>query len=400
MVKRCKNGEIFFSTQKSSCKRGGMEEDVPICQKRLSTKNNVTQPLLELIHPFFPSIGAINFMAVAGASPFRDRTSEFVSLSNTLRRIGGNAVTPPQSQSSDASAVTPDRSEFNKKASKIGPRIQQTSHKIDRLANLTKRSSIFDDRSKENEELSALIKNDITALNMAISDLETIQNVEIADGNYSGDRVVHLTAVCDDLKNRLMGVTKQFQAVLTTRKKNIKAHENRKQIFSTAVSRENPLKQPLNSVTEPPPWLSSSDSSGGNLQSSVSVGNGAQVGNQLRRRMATDISPSPYMEASMLQQVVPRQESISESRTVALQNVESTISELGGIFTHLATMVAEQGEHAIRIDDNMDESLANVEGASNALLKYLNRISSNRWLMIKIFLVLILFLIIFMFVVL
>ncbi|KAL0359190.1 UNVERIFIED_CONTAM: syntaxin [Sesamum angustifolium] len=94
--------------------------------------------------------------------------------------------------------------------------------------------------------------------------------------------------------------------------------------------------------------------------------------------MGTDGTPSPQMEASMLQQVVPQQESISRGRTVALQNVESTISELSGIFTHLATMVAHQGELAIRIDDNMDESLANVEGASNALLKYLNRISSNR----------------------
>lgn len=64
--------------------------------------------------------------------------------------------------------------------------------------------------------------------------------------------------------------------------------------------------------------------------------------------MATDTNPSPQMEAAMLQQVVPRQESISQSRSVALQNVESTISELGGIFTHLATMVAQQGELAIR----------------------------------------------------
>ncbi|KAK4436530.1 syntaxin [Sesamum alatum] len=328
----------------------------------------------------------------AAAATFRDRTSEFVSLSNTLRRVGGNALPPPQPQSNDPISVSPDRSEFNKKASRIGLHIHQTSQKIDRLSSLTKRSSIFDDRSKENEELTALIKNDITGLNVAISDLQTLQNMEIADGNYSGDRVVHLTTVCDDLKNRLMNVTKHFQDVLTTRTKNIKAHENRKQLFSTVVSRENPLKEPPNTVTEPPPW---SSSAGRNLQSSVSPGNGVQIGNQLRRRLGTDGNPSPQMEASMLQQVVPQQESISRSRTVALQNVESTISELSGIFTHLATMVAHQGELAIRIDDNMDESLANVEGASNALLKYLNRISSNRWLMIKLFLVLILFMVIF-----
>lgn len=64
--------------------------------------------------------------------------------------------------------------------------------------------------------------------------------------------------------------------------------------------------------------------------------------------MATDTNPPPQVEATMLQQVVPWQENIYESRTVALQNVESTISELSGIFTHLATMVAQQGELAIR----------------------------------------------------
>ncbi|XVF83947.1 hypothetical protein PTKIN_Ptkin16aG0535400 [Pterospermum kingtungense] len=101
------------------------------------------------------------------------------------------------------------------------------------------------------------------------------------------------------------------------------------------------------------------------------------------------------MEMSMLQQVVPRQEHYSQSRAVALQNVESTISELSGIFTHLATMVAQQGELAIRIDEDMDQSLANVEGARNALLRHLNQISSNRWLLIKIFAAIIFFLVIF-----
>lgn len=61
-----------------------------------------------------------------------------------------------------------------------------------------------------------------------------------------------------------------------------------------------------------------------------------------------DNPPSQQMEMSMLQQVVPRQENYAQSRAVALHNVESTISELSGIFTHLATMVAQQGELAIR----------------------------------------------------
>ncbi|KAK2983226.1 hypothetical protein RJ640_023346 [Escallonia rubra] len=263
------------------------------------------------------------------------------------------------------------------------------------FAKVAKRSSIFDDPLKEIQELTALINNDISTLNLAVSDLQTLKNLEIADGIHSEDRVVHSTAVFDDLNRKLMGTAKEFHDVLNTRTENIKAHEQRKQIFSTNMSRENPLRQHVKTVTEPPPWSSSSNSSE-SLQPSESSGSGVQS-NQLRRRLAPDNSPSHHMEVSMLQQVVPRQESYSQSRAFALQNVESTISELGGIFTHLATMVAQQGELAIRIDDNMEESLANVEGARSALLRHLNQISSNRSLLIKIFAILIFFLIVFIF---
>jgi syntaxin 5 len=86
-----------------------------------------------------------------------------------------------------------------------------------------------------------------------------------------------------------------------------------------------------------------------------------------------------------------------QGRAEALHTVESTIHELSSIFTQLATMVSQQGEIAIRIDQNMEDTLANVEGAQSQLARYLNSISSNRWLMMKIFFVLIAFLMIFLF---
>ena len=48
-----------------------------------------------------------------------------------------------------------------------------------------------------------------------------------------------------------------------------------------------------------------------------------------------------------------------------------------------------------RIDDNVDEALTNVEAAHSELLKYFKGITSNRWLMVKIFIVVIVFFIIF-----
>lgn len=76
---------------------------------------------------------------------------------------------------------------------------------------------MFDDPTIQIQQLTALIKDDITSLNMALQDLQTLQNLEMADGGYSEDRAVHSTTVCDDLKNKLMGTAKQFQDVLTTR---------------------------------------------------------------------------------------------------------------------------------------------------------------------------------------
>ncbi|CAN6443022.1 unnamed protein product [Victoria cruziana] len=330
-------------------------------------------------------------MASAGISSYRDRTSEFLSLSGSLRRTedrpGASTVDPLPGKPGSSPSASTRRSVFNKKASRVGLGIQETSQKIARLAKLAKSSSMFNDPALEIQELTALIKIDIDALNLAVSELQALQNFEASDRDLSKDSIVHSTTICDDLKNRLMGTTKQFKDVLTARTENLKAHESRRQIFSANTSR---LTQQISTVAEPPPWSSS-------LQQSTLSSGVVSNGSQLRRRLGSDVAPSHGMEVQMLQQTVPRQDNYMQSRAVALQSVESTISELGSIFTQLATMVAQQGELAIRIDDNMEETLSNVEGARGALSRHLNRVSSNRWLMIKIFAVLIFFMLVFVF---
>lgn len=48
-----------------------------------------------------------------------------------------------------------------------------------------------------------------------------------------------------------------------------------------------------------------------------------------------------------------------------------------------------------RIDTNVSETQMNVEAAHTELLKYFKGITSNRWLMIKVFMVVLVFFIIF-----
>lgn len=78
-----------------------------------------------------------------------------------------------------------------------------------------------------------------------------------------------------------------------------------------------------------------------------------------------------------------------------MQSIESTIVELGGIFQQLAMMVKEQEEVVQRIDANVEDAEMNVEAAHTELLKYFRSVTSNRWLMIKVFALLIFFFVIF-----
>ncbi|KAF3662547.1 Syntaxin-32 [Capsicum annuum] len=333
---------------------------------------------------------------VASAS-IRDRTQEFQSIADRLKKSFSSVHNGPISSSATNTGSRSEeqrntiamQSEFNRRASKIGFGIHQTSQKLAKLAKLAKRTSVFDDPTTEIQDLTAVIKQDITALNSAVVDLQLHSNARNESGN--SDTTSHSTTVVDDLKNRLMTATKEFKEVLTMRTENMKVHENRRQIFSSSATKEasNPFmrQRPLasrNSAStsaSPPPWANDSASS-----------------SQLFPRKQGDGDTQPLLqEQQQQQQIVPLQDSYMQSRAEALQNVESTIHELGSIFNQLATLVSQQGEVAIRIDENMDDTLANVEGAQGALLKYLNSISSNRWLMIKIFFVLIFFLMIFLF---
>lgn len=80
---------------------------------------------------------------------------------------------------------------------------------------MAKRTSVFDDPTMEIQELTAVIKQEITALNSAVVDLQLVCNSR--NEGVSSDTTSHSTTVVDDLKNRLMSTTKEFKEVLTMR---------------------------------------------------------------------------------------------------------------------------------------------------------------------------------------
>lgn len=102
--------------------------------------------------------------------------------------------------------------------------------------------------------------------------------------------------------------------------------------------------------------------------------------------LALDMGQAPQGDQYMQMQMMEGgSDTYMQQRSTAIESIESTISELGQIFGQLAHMVAEQRDTVQRIDSDVYDVADNVSGAQRELLKYYASVSSNRWLMLKIF---------------
>ncbi|KAH0907859.1 hypothetical protein HID58_039686, partial [Brassica napus] len=99
----------------------------------------------------------------------------------------------------------------------------------------------------------------------------------------------------------------------------------------------------------------------------------------------TQITPLPQMEMSMLQESVPTQENYSQNRAVAPSQCR--------INNNRAQLNINASSY-----DGHSTGRTSYQGARSALLQHLTGTSSSKWLMIKIFAVIIhQFLIVFLF---
>ena len=115
----------------------------------------------------------------------QDRTTEFRSiLTQAQRKQASTKVGQRQSLLTDAQKREANRdaagskrsarSEFARKAAEIGRGITGTMGKLERLAQLAKRKTLFDDRPVEIAELTYVIKQDLASLTSQISSLQTL----------------------------------------------------------------------------------------------------------------------------------------------------------------------------------------------------------------------------------
>lgn len=234
------------------------------------------------------------------------------------------------------------------------------------MAAVAKRRTLFDDRPVEINELTFVIKQDLSSLNQQIGALQTLSKQQHPKADQEGE---HNKNVVYLLQGKLTDVSVNFKDVLEARTKNIQASRSRTENFISSVSQH---AQP------------SLQQSGSPLYGTPNRASPAPGSDTL------SLNPVGEQQLLMMEEAQPSNTYIQQ-RGEAIEAIEKTIGELGSIFGQLATMVSEQSDMIQRIDANTEDVVDNVEGAQRELLKYWSRVSSNRWLIAKMFGVLMIF---------
>lgn len=322
-------------------------------------------------------------MTLIMATSIQDRTPEFRSILTQAQKRLQQSKTGPRPTPEDNKVSQRQRhSEFARTAAGIGKGISQTVGKLQRLAELARRKTLFDDKPVEIGELTFVIKQDLAALNQNIGALSGISKQQRSASGKAGDQEgLHNDTVVTLLQGKLAEVGLNFKEVLEVRTKNIQASRSRQDNFVSSVStagQTNPLLRP--GRTDSPLYNNPSRTPQPNRQDQDLL----------------SLDPPSSSAASALnrgqgeQQLLLLEEGQNsnvyiQQRGEAIDTIERTINELGGIFGQLAQMVSEQSDMIQRIDANTDDVVDNVDGAQRELMKYWGRVQGNRWLVAKMF---------------
>ncbi|KAI0375252.1 t-SNARE [Pilatotrama ljubarskyi] len=338
--------------------------------------------------------------------PVQDRTNEFRACVESIRnRSSLPSRGAEQKQRLLQTKAGGSTSEFTRMASAIGKDISSTTVKLGKLAQLAKRKTLFDDRPVEISELTYIIKQDIANINKQIAQLQAyvkerkVQSAKSPEGKQLEE---HNHNVVMLLQSKLADTSMTFKDVLEIRTQNMKESKDRTEQFmhstSAAASQAPPSSLLYGNTQRQDPMGDGSTLTASRFDTK---GKGRAPSRNNGDILALDLGAAEegaapqHGDAFMQMQLVEQQDSYIQSRSTAIESIESTIAELGQIFTQLAQMVAEQRETVQRIDADTVDIASNVSGAQRELLKYYASISSNRWLMLKVFGVLIVFFLIF-----
>lgn len=295
-----------------------------------------------------------------GSRDAKDRTSEFFAAVKRARATLPKKPRPkPPSKADVVKKATDKHAKVIQAAGEISGKLNQTTQRLEELAKLARDTSIFNDPREQIQRLTFEIKGEIDKLN---SDLQTLQEYvlhNIKSQQHSGRQANN---VVKQLKLQLCKTTLHFKDVLQVSSFSMRKQMDRRGRYQSQNNSRRSRRKRL-SYYNP------------NDQDDEKAPLIEEIGGSTNTQMQALETKDVYYDL----------------RNEAVQNIEKTIAQLGDMYTQLADIVSIQEEQVLRIDGNVTTTLTNVQLGNEQLENYWKNISGNRWLIIKVFMVLIFF---------
>jgi syntaxin 5 len=212
---------------------------------------------------------------------------------------------------------------------------------------VVRQNNMFNDPAQAINELAALVKKDITDINMQLDNLQEYTNSKRATYG-SRQAATHSDAIVSLMKSNLMATTRGFKDILEVRQENMKLQQSRRARYGKTAS--SALGKPL-AFKAPPPLTSANGSSNSFGQPPLSGDGLRSLGgsNALPRPdgvFGDDSSAEiqPLISTMTQEQVVAEQQNYTEARAEAVTQIESHIVDIGQLFGRLSTLIHEQGD--------------------------------------------------------
>ena len=245
------------------------------------------------------------------------------------------------------------------KCNRLLIQIKEIENNISQLSSLSKKSSSFNNSHFKISNATMNIKKSLIEIENQIEELKT-KELKNNSKNINNFSKILMEKSLEILNSRVSDLTLNFQKLLKLQAEQIKKIEKRKSNLS------------------------------------ISSQNKKNINNSYNEYATTDFSSNNnnYDEDDVLlevdnQQIYKNKESqYYQNRLNEVQAIEKTMSEIAGMMNRLSQMTYEHSFLIDNISKNTDIAFENVEKGEKEVKQILENAKSHRWLIIKIFYIL------------
>ncbi len=285
----------------------------------------------------------------------------------------------------------PPPSRLSRASAELGRAIKRAARLVARLHTLSKLRGLFNDPGPEINELCGVLKGELAGLDAGLRALGDSAGREAGAPLPAVSPRAHWQVVVDTLQGHVLAQTRGFQDALRARAATLAGAMSQRRAFahSTWAPEALPAETPLFAAggapsppqPPPPPVTAMALRRRGAAGAAPPLPFGAQPGAGAAPPPPPPPMPGALAYSSQTLSVMHD----ARARAADARAVETSIVELGAMFTRMAALVGEQGDVLARIEADVEEAGGNVDAGQAELSKYYTSVKANRGFILRLF---------------